>query len=395
MNPTDSVNPTTKQKFKVDFVIVDNEFTPLLSGKAAQKMNLMTVHYHKFKVVNAVSSPEHDYVQLFPDTFKETPGILPGKKVHLTTVEGASPVIRSARILPESGKDVVKAELQRLVDTGMIVPVDEPTDWVSQMSVAEKSGIRICIDPRPLNKAFKREHYKLPNLEDVLPDLSQACKFSACDLKAGYLHCKLDHSSSLLTTFATPFGRYRWCRLPFGLRVSSEIFQKRLHQALEGLEGVRCIADDVLIWGRTDDEHEERVRSFLQRCCEIGIALNKDKCRFGLQEIPFMGHVVSSSGLKPDPSKIEAIVRMEPPTDKTGVERLRGTVNYLSRFVPKLSDVIRPISDLTRPDVEWTWNSVHDKAFEEIKRLLTQAPVLAYFDSTKELSIQVTPVAKA
>ena len=383
------VNPTTKQKFKVDFVIVDKELTPLLSGKAAQKTNLITVHYDKFKVVNVVSSPEHEYVQLFPDNFKETPGTLPRKKVHLSIVEGASPVIRSARTLPESRKDVVKAELQRLVDTGMIVPVDEPTDWVSQMSVAEKRyGVRICIDPCPLNKALKREHYTLPALEDILPELSQACKFSVCDLKAGYLHCELAHPSSLLTTFATPFGRYRWCRLPFGLTVSSEIFQKRLHQALEGLEGVRCIADDVLIWGRTDDEHDERVRLFLQRCCEIGIALNKDKCRFGLQEIPFMGHVVSSSGLKPDPAKIEAIVKMKPPTDKAGVERLRGTVNYLSRFVPKLSDVLRPISDLTHPDVEWTWDSVHDKAFKEIKRLLTQAPVLAYFDSTKELPIQ-------
>ena len=101
-----------------------------------------------------------------------------------------------------------------------------------------------------------------------------------------------------------------------------------------------------------------------------------------------MGHVISSSGLKPNPAKIEAIVNMKLPTDKAGVKRLRGTVNYLLRFVPKLSDVIRPISDMTRPDVECTWDSARDKAFEEIKRLLTQAPVLAYFDSTKELSIQ-------
>ena len=134
--------------------------------------------------------------------------------------------------------------------------------------------------------------------------------------------------------------------------VSSEIFQKRLHQALEGLEGVRCVADNVLIWDCTDEKHDERVRLFLQRCCEIGIALNKDKCCFVLQEIPFIGHVVSSQGLKPDPAKIEAIVKMKPPTDKAGVERLRGTVNYLSKFVPKLSDVVCPISDLTRPDVE-------------------------------------------
>ena len=94
------VNPTTKQKFKVDFVIVEKELTPLLSGKAAQKMNLITVHYDKFKVVNVVSSPEHDHVKFFPDTFKETPGTLPSKKVHLTIDEGASPVIRSARTLP-------------------------------------------------------------------------------------------------------------------------------------------------------------------------------------------------------------------------------------------------------------------------------------------------------
>ena len=286
-------------------------------------------------------------------------------------------------------KGVVKAELQRLRAESIIVPVDEPTDWVSQMSVAEKkSGIRICIYPRPLNEVPRREHYKLPVLEDILPGLTSACKFPVCDLKSGYLHCELDYESSLLTTFATPFGRYRWLRLPFGLKVSSEIFQKRLHQALEGLEGVRCIADDVIIWGRTDEEHDERVRLFLQRCCEIGISLNKEKCRFGLHEIPFMGHVVSNSGLKPHPSKVEAITKMEPPTDKAGVERLRRTVNYLSKFVPRLAEVMRPINDLARSDTEWIWDSAQDKAFEEIKHLLTQAPVLAYFDPTKELSIQ-------
>ena len=134
------VNPTTKQNFKVDFVIIDKERTPLISSKAAQKMNLIIVNYDKFKVGNAVSLPENDYVQLFPDTFEKTPGTLPGEKVHLTTVEGASLVIRSARTLPELRKDAVKAELQCLVDTGMIVPVDEPINWVSQMSVAEKKS---------------------------------------------------------------------------------------------------------------------------------------------------------------------------------------------------------------------------------------------------------------
>ena len=107
-----------------------------------------------------------------------------------------------------------------------------------------------------------------------------------------------------------------------------------------------------------------------------------------MHEIPFMDHVISNTGLKPDPSKVEAVLKMEPPTDKAGMERLRGTVNYLSKFVPKLSEVMRPINDLTRPDTEWTWVSAQDKAFEEVKHLLTQAPVLAYFAPTKELSMQ-------
>ena len=184
-------------------------------------------------------------------------------------------------------------------------------------------------------------------------------------------------------------------RFPFGLTVSSKILQKRLHQALEGVETARCIADDVLIWGRTDDEHDERVRSFLQCRCEIGIALNKDKCRFGLQEIPFMGHVLSSSGLKPDPAKIEAIVKMKPPTDKTGVERLRGTVNYLSRFVPKLSDVIRPISDLIHPMLSGPGTLFMTKLLK--KPNVSQPKLQCWATSTrlKNCQFSVMPVGKA
>ena len=121
----------------------------------------------------------------------------------------------------------------------------------------KKSGaLRICIDPRPLNAALKRERYQLPILVDILPELGQAKVFSTVDLRSGYWHCVLDEESSLLTTFATPFGRYRWCRLPFGLSVSSEIFQKRVNQALDGLEGVLDIVDDVLIYGYGDTEEQ-------------------------------------------------------------------------------------------------------------------------------------------
>ena len=268
--------------------------------------------------------------------------------------------------------------------------VERPTDWVNQMSVVKKKSgaIRICVDPRPLNLVLKREHFMLPVLDDVLPKLSGARVFSICDLKQGYHHVELDEESSYLTTFATPFGRYRWLRLPFGLKVSSEIFQKRLCMALEGLEGVQCGANDVIVYGKDHDYHNCNLRNLLSRCEEHDVRLNPDKCQFNVPEIKFLGHVVSASGLKADPTKIEAIMKMEAPTDVAAVERLRGTVTYLARFVPKMWEVMRPITILTHKDVEWSWGEAQDKAFRKLKKLLTVSPILAYYDRKSELIIQ-------
>lgn len=117
---------------------------------------------------------------------------------------------------------------------------------------SEEVGKVICLDPRPLNVVLKREPYPLlPVLDSILPELFKASLFSVCDLKDGYLHCILYEASSHLTTFATPWGRYRWKNLPFGLKVSSEIFQKRLHLTLEGLDVVNCVADDIIVLGGT------------------------------------------------------------------------------------------------------------------------------------------------
>ena len=176
--------------------------------------------------------------------------------------------------------------------------------------------------------------------------------------------------------------------------MSSEIFQKRLTQALDGLANTRCIVDDIIVWGRNDAEHDANVRSLLQACKDKGISLNEKKSRIGLNEVPFLGHIISNRGLKPDPSKIEAILKMDPPANKTGVDQLRGMVNYMSRFLPKLADVIKPINDLTHKDTAWLWTSNHDQPFSEIKKLLTEAPVLSYFDPGKMLVIHTDASSK-
>ncbi|KAK3713862.1 hypothetical protein QZH41_010915, partial [Actinostola sp. cb2023] len=335
------------------------------------------------------------------DLFNDEIGTLPGE-VKLTVIEDATPVVCPPKRLPVEIKDQVKEELDKLVKIGVIDPVDHPTDWVNQMTVAtKKSGeLRICLDPRSLNKVLKREHYQLPVLEDTLHDLAKAKLFSKLDLKHGYWHCVLDEPSSILTTFATPFGRYEWKRLPFRLSVSSEIFQKRLIQALEGLPSTTPIADDILLYGKGEHEkdaekdHDDNLTKLLERCQEKGIRLNKGKAVLKVKQLDFMGHFVTAEGLKPDPNKVEAIVKLQTPTDKQGVERLNGAVNYLAKFLLKLSQVMAPIRQLTHKDVEWHWDAVQDRAFEEIKQLVTQAPVLAYYDPQKELVIQCDASSK-
>jgi hypothetical protein len=159
-------------------------------------------------------------------------------------------------------KDRFETELDRLEELDVITSVSEPTEWVNQFVVAEKSTgkLRVCLDPAQLNKLLKRKHYHLPVIDDVLPQLSKAKVFTKLYLANGYWHCELDYESSLLTTFQTSKGQKRWSRPPFGLAVSSEIFQIFLPQALEGLPGVLFIADDVFVYG-VGDNYDEAVKN--------------------------------------------------------------------------------------------------------------------------------------
>ena len=164
----------------------------------------------------------------FNDLMEGKLGTLSGLQ-HLKVDDNVQPVIMPDRREPISLRPKLKSELDRLASLGVIAPVEEPTPWLSQLVIASKKNgdIRICLDPRELNKALLHEHFTLPILEDTLHELGQSRVFSKADLSSGYWHIVLDKPSSMVTTFQTCFGRYRWLRLPFGLCVSSEIFQKR------------------------------------------------------------------------------------------------------------------------------------------------------------------------
>ena len=250
-----------------------------------------------------------------------------------------------------------------MVGDGIIAPVTEPTRWVSSMIAMKKkkNKLRICLDPRDLNKAIQRSHYPLPTLEDVATRLNKAKVFSVLDAKSGFWQVKLDEDSSYLTTFNTPFGRYRWLRMPFGINSAPEEWQRRAHELAEGLEGVEVVADDFLCigFGATVEEatrdHDANVRELLERARACHLVLNPDKVKLRSKSVPFIGHILTDEGLKVDESKVEAIMKMPAPTYIAALKRILGIVGYLAKFLPHLSEVCEPLRQGTPFNRLFVW----------------------------------------
>ena len=272
-------------------------------------------------------------------------GLLEGE-VGLRINPNIPPVVHPPRKVPISLKESLKKELDKMEQQKIIAKVTEPTEWVSSLVVVQKpnSGkLRICLDPRDLNRAILRPHYPSRTIEDILPELSGAKYFTKMDAKSGYWNLKLNDQSSFLTTFNTSFGRYRYLRLPFGLKSSQDEFQRKMDESYEGLEGVITLEDDILVFGKTREEHDRRLQAVLIRSRERGIKLNKDKLETGLTQVRYFGHLLTQKGIQPDPEKVRAVTTMKEPTNKSELETFLGMVTYLSKFTPNLSEITSPL----------------------------------------------------
>ena len=201
---------------------------------------------------------------------------------------------------------------------GVISKVETPTEWCAGMVVVPKKSsgsIRICVDLRPLNENVMRENFPLPKVDEILAQLAGARVFSKLDANMGFWQIPLSPECRSLTTFITPLGRFHFNKLPFGVSCASELFQRRMAVILEGLEGVLCLVDDVLVFGSDQQEHDRRLRVVLERLNKARVTLNAEKCAFSRKEIKFLGHVVNHRGVHPDPDKTMAFQMMPKPKD--------------------------------------------------------------------------------
>jgi len=285
--------------------------------------------------------------------------------------------------------DSVKAELQRMDKLGVISRIKKPTDWCAGMVVMPKPNkhVQICVDLTKLNENVRRERHQLPAVEQTLAQVAGARIFSKLDANSGFWQIPLSAESAPLTTFITPFGRYCFNRLPFGITSAPEHFQRRMLNILQGLSGVVCLMDDILVHGRTQTEHDERLDAVLTRLKGSGITLNAEKCSFSQTEVKFLGQVLTLSGISSDPDKIAAVVRMKEPTNITEVRRFLGMANQLSKFTLNLADLTKPLRDLLSKQNQWTWGEPQRKAYAAVKKALAENPVLAPFDPSLQTTV--------
>ena len=390
-------------------LVKSKKIRPILGRKACLGMSIIkyldndelnqpnTAGGEVFVNDSSVSAPlsRDQLIRDFPSVFGDGVGQLAGE-YHMELIESARPVQHAPRRVPVAIRERLKETLEDLEQQEILAQVTTPTPWISSMVVLPKKDgkLRICLDPIDLNRALRRENYPLPTIEDVATRLRGAKVFSILDVRNGFWHVVLDEESSHLTTFNTPFGRYRWKRMPFGIRSAPEIFQRKMNELIEGLKGVEVIADDFVVvgYGASSEaavkDHDRNLVAFLERCDTRGVRMNADKVKLRLTEAPFIGHVATDKGLCADPAKVRAIIEMPPPENVANVQRLLGLVQYLCKFLPHQSDISKPLRDLTLQDAEWSWEEPQRSAFERLKTAVASTPVLRYYNLQEEVTLQ-------
>ena len=374
--------------YSTEFFVVDGDAKTLLGLPSLKQLDVVrlvdTIHCRPTSIID-------EYEDLFTGV-----GCLSGEH-HIVIEPSVEPVIHAARRVPLALQPKLKQTLDALVKSKIIVKRDEPTDWVNSLLIVEKKNgsLRLCLDPLDLNKAIKREHYMIPTVEDIVSKLHGKRIFTILDLKDGFWNVKLDSESSKLCTFNTPFGRYSFCRLPFGISSAPEVFMKRMSELFSDIEGVHIVFDDIIIAAVDDLDHDRILRLLFERAREHNVRFNRQKIQLKVRQVKYLGHLISADGLQIDSEKVKAITEMPVPEEKKALMRFLGMIAYISKFIPNCSALTQPLRQLNKSDVTWNWSATQQQAFDKLKRVVIAAPVLRFFDpSNPDVVIQTDASSK-
>ena len=329
-------------------------------------------------------------------------GRFPGDPYKFHLKPDYKPARHAPRKVPVHLEKAFKEEIDSLVSQGILEEVKEHTDWVNLYVIVEKDTgnahapnhtikkkLRICLDPRDLNEALEREPYHTRSVDEITAKLQGMTVFTIVDFRKGYWMVVLHPDSRKLTCMALPFGRFQWTSLPMGTVVAQDIFQSKLDAIFIGMNGVTGIADDMIIAGKDEMEHDRNFQAFMEKCMENNLTLNAEKIQFKQKQVSFYGHVWSENGISPDPKKIQALKHMEFPPDKETMRSFLGMINYLNRYSALSAHLAAPLSSLTHQAADYKPEKTHMENFQRLKMEISKTEALPYFNTSAETTLQM------
>ena len=291
------------------------------------------------------------------------------------------PIRQPLRRLPAALKETVTEEINKMLEKQVIRPSCSP--WSSPVVMVRKpNGLwRFCIDFRRVNDVTHKDAYPLPRIDTTLESLGGSTLFSTLDLASGYWQVELDENSKEKTAFSTQKGHYEFNVMPFGLTNAPATFQRLMECTLAGLNNMECLIylDDIIVFSANFTQHLEQLEHIFDRLRTTGLTLNPAKCKFAQTEVKYLGFMVTPKGIKPNSDKVDAVLNYPVPRNVTQLRHFLGMSNYYRRFIYQYSKIASPLHKLTRKsNQDFTWTPTCQDAFDQLKQLLTNPPILAY-----------------
>ena len=350
--------------------------------------------YHLIDLNKDSSEPSIEEIPIineYIDVFGEVEGVPHHRPVEfqISLIPGASPIIKKpTRMGPNELKEL-KKQLEELESKGFIRPSN--SCWGAPVVFVKKHDgtLRMCIDYRELNKVTIKNKYPLPRIDDLFDQLSGAKIFSRLDLASGFHQMKVEDSSVKYTAFNTRYGLYEFLVMPFGLTNAPSYFVDLMNRIFRDYldKFVLIFIDDILIYSRTVEEHENHLHLVLSRLREKDLKAKFSKCAFWKEEVHFLGHVVSAKGISVNPNKIVAIQAWKRPSTVGEVRSFMGMAGYYRRFIKDFSKMSSPLTNLTRKNQPFRWTEKCEQAFSKIKEALVNAPVLRVPEGNEDLIV--------
>ena len=326
------------------------------------------------------------------------------KLVKMDIDTGDSPPVSSRPYtLPLKHYEWVQREIESLEHAGVITK--SMSKWASPIVIVPKKSApgkppkrRLCVDFRKVNELQQEvitagktkgqiSIHPLPKIDEMYAKLKGAKVFSTIDLRSGYHHITLGKSSRAKTAFVTPFGKYEFLMVPFGLAQAPAYFPLLMNKVLNRLKFVMMYLDDIIIFSENELQHLEHLETVFSHLREAELKMKRSKCDFFKREIYYLGHLISPEGISPLPNKLDCIQHMPVPKNAKVIKQFLGLTGYYRKFVPRFADISRPLTTLTKKDKKFEWTPACQKSFNLLKETLCGEPILKYADTSKPYTL--------